>query len=367
MVRAMSRTTALSLALALAACGDPPVHLIDAAPRADAAGSDAAPAEDPDAGLTGTPDLTVDLSRARVDLSTEQRVFAPSSCELNADELCVGGEGTRDLLHFAVETPNLGDGDLRLGKPSPANENFEFSTCHNHWHYGGYAAYRMLDAEGDEIATGRKQAYCLLDSERYVDDPEVAQSPKYHCDYQGIQRGWSDVYHTRLPCQWIDVTGLAPGDYTLEIELNVDRTLEELDYENNLVSIPVTLGAAELSTPTEACAGDLDARALRGDHRECGWTFDRTIECTPGETVGVGCSGGCGLGACTGDPMLRVCDAERPDGNCSYPAAIGLSDDFGGQCPCKLGIVCPASGSLAIFTASFDPDAAYTCDIEIDG
>jgi hypothetical protein len=359
-------TGAVCLAVALAACSDPPVQLVDAAPRPDATPSDAAPVPVPDAGLTGTPDLAIDLSRARVDLAVDQRVFALDSCELNEDELCIGGEGTRDLLHFAVETPNLGDGDLRLGAPDEDNENFEYSMCHNHWHYGGYATYRLLDELGEPVATGRKQAFCLLDSERYVDEPDVALSPKYRCDYQGIQHGWADVYHTRLPCQWVDVTGVAPGEYTLEIELNAEHTLEELDYDNNLVSIPVTLGAGELGTPTEACAEDLDARATRGDHRECGWTLDQTVACTPGSTVDVGCAGACGLGSCTGDPMLRVCDADRPDGNCSYPGAIGLSDDFGGQCPCKLGILCPDSGSLAVYTASFDLEAPYTCELEFD-
>ena len=364
----MDRRAALALAAALVACGNPPRRASDggAAPI-DAAAIDGAPmSEDPDAGLTGTPDLTIDLGRARVDLAMETRVFAGNACELTEDEMCVGALGTRELLHFAVETPNVGDGDLRLGKPDEENDNFQYSMCHKHWHYGGYATYRMIDELGDQVASGRKQAFCLLDSNRYVDDPDVAVVPKYRCDYQGIQRGWSDVYHTRLPCQWIDVTGLAPGDYTLEIELNAEHTLEELDYENNLVSIPITLGAEELETPTEACAEDLDARATVGDHRECGWTLDQTIACTPGETVDIGCSGACGLGSCTGDPMLRVCDGARADGNCSYPAAIGLSDDFASECPCKLGNVCPASGSLAIYTASADLGVAYTCDIETD-
>lgn len=64
--------------------------------------------------------------------------------------------------------------------------------------------------------------------------------------------------------------------------------------------------------------------------------------------------------------MLRVCDADRSDGNCSYPAAIGLSDDFGGACPCKLGIECPAGGRLAVYTAPRRDGDAYECTLAIE-
>lgn len=36
-----------------------------------------------------------------------------------------------------------------------------------------------------------------------------------------------------LDGQWIDVTGLAPGYYVLEAEVNAERFFEESSYENN--------------------------------------------------------------------------------------------------------------------------------------
>lgn len=360
----MARRLACLFVGLLAACDESPAHVIDAAPGIDAA--DPADAATTDAG-PGLPDLTVSLARARADLAVQERTFAPDDCELLEEDLCVGGPGERTLLHFAVLTPNVGDGDLLLGTPGSGNPNFVYSTCHEHPHFLGYAAYRLLDQMGDEVAFGRKQAFCLLDTERWdEEDPTVAATPRYHCEYQGIQRGWADVYHTRLPCQFVDVTGVAPGSYTLEIELNQDQSFAELDYANNLMTVSVELGAADLSTPTEECAADIDLSALEGAHRECGWSLGDTIACTPGATVDVGCSGACGLGSCTGDPMMRICDGARPDGNCSYPGALALSDDFGGQCPCELGVVCPESGELEVYVAPFTPGASYECILASD-
>lgn len=366
----------LLLAVAgILACGDPPHRLPSddsGAPPADARTGDAAP--ELDGGLTGVPDLTVDIDKARIDLSLRRKSFADTACELDADEECVGAAGIRRLLGFSIRTPNVGTGDLFLGKPSADNPAFHYSECHNHYHFEGYASYRLVDDSGADVGAGRKQAFCLLDSERYLaDDATVAATAKYRCDYQGIQRGWADTYTSHLPCQFIDVTGVAAGSYTLEVDLNVDRTLVELDYDNNHISIPVRIGDPDLATPTEPCPTDVDPRAAAGATRECGWTAGPTFACTPGEIGRVGCSSSCGLGSCTGDPMLRVCDAARADGNCSHPSAVdpaepggGESNDFAGPCPCDLSVTCPPSGSIQVYTAPFRPGDPYTCEVQFE-
>lgn len=357
------------IAAAAAACGSPPnetdarvLVLIDGGADATAIDANAA-----DANGDLLPDLTVNASRARVDLAIEQRYFSASSCELDPAEACINGEGTRTLLRFAVETPNLGTADLVLGAPTGDNDNFVYSECHDHFHFEGYAEYALLDEDDMPVSTGRKQAFCLLDSSRYVtDDPTVSTTPSYTCVFQGIQRGWSDVYDTRLPCQFIDVTGVPDGDYTLRVSINNEQTLDELDVSNNTVDIPVSLGDSELSTPTESCPA-VDAHSSSGQHRECGWQFKGKYDCTPGSVIRIGCSQACsGLGSCTGDPMLRVCESNRPDGNCSDPAAIGRSDDScNSQCPRVRDLICPSGGKIDVFAAPYANGELFTCEIEM--
>jgi hypothetical protein len=354
--------------LAAAACGSsgaspdasPPA---DAAEPPDAGSPDAVP---PDADTRPLPDLTIFGDRAAIDLAIQTRSFAIDSCELDPDEACIGGAGERTLLHFSVQTPNIGNADLILGAPELINPTFVFSACHGHFHFEGYALYRLLDGSGNEVATGRKQAFCLLDSDIFdTEDPTVSTSSQYDCEFQGIQRGWSDVYHSRLGCQFIDITGTPAGDYQLEIVINGDQTLEELSYQNNTTMIPVSVGSSELARPTEACPSGIDVRAAT-PNRECGWSLVSTQSCTPGASIRVGCAAACGLGSCTGDPMLRICDADRADGNCSYPAAIGIGDDAcGSNCPLIPDSVCPGSGSIAIYAAPWTINDAFTCDPQV--
>src|ERR1700722_16750147 len=40
-----------------------------------------------------------------------------------------------------------------------------------------------------------------------------------------VQAGWADIYQADLDCQWIDVTNIALGSYTLELEVNFRRLI----------------------------------------------------------------------------------------------------------------------------------------------
>ena len=183
------------------------------------------------------PDLSIDVDYLAAELEFSVDHFADGDCELEADKMCVGAAGDRTLMKFSTRTPNTGEGNLHFGDPTD-NPLFVWSDCHNHYHFTQYAEYRLLDADGVQVGTGHKQAFCLLDF-----DPLSADAPpeRYSCDYQGIQAGWSDIYGSYLPCQWIDTTGVPPGDYTLQVEVNFERVIAESDYSNNQAEIPVTI------------------------------------------------------------------------------------------------------------------------------
>jgi len=287
--------------------------------------------------------------------------------ELVPEEDCIDAPGMRRLLRFSVETPNVGDADLILGRPSDDNPVFAWSDCHQHYHYLGFAEYELLDGDGKLATAGRKQAFCLVDTNRYdTADPTVSDDGVYTCTNQGVQRGWSDVYDSATACQHIDVTDVPDGAYTLRIAINSLHTLPESRYDNNAIELPVTLGDPALATPAEPCP-PVDAYSLSGATRECGWQLFGAVPCEPDRIVRIGCATACGLGACTGDPMLRVCESDRPDGNCSHAASLGRSTGAcGSSCPVVSSVRCPGNGSVDVFMAPRIPGAAYTCDLEIE-
>lgn len=284
-------------------------------------------------------DIWVDEARIEGLYAVQYRVFDPSSCSIV--EGCVDAGGMRRLLRFDTWTPNTGDADLYLGVPSDHPELFEYSPCHMHYHFNSYARYSLVDSAGNAVANGHKQAFCLLDFYRYPGTD--ARGAYYQCTNQGIQSGWQDVYDRDLDCQWVDVTGVAPGNYTLVIELNYEGVLNESDYTNNRAEIPITISP--------------DTRTVSGPHA-----------CTPGQMVNIGCSSACGTGSCTGDPVMAVCDGA--DSTCVTELAadddcggLRCRGDGGGCCP-SATVMCPASGQLNVFYDSYD-GGAVTCDVVV--
>ncbi|MEZ4381314.1 MAG: lysyl oxidase family protein [Nannocystaceae bacterium] len=188
------------------------------------------------------PDLILDGSYIEPVIVTDIDV-TPETCELA--EGCLGGVGQRRVLLFTAATPNVGSRDLVMGIPANHPELFHHSPCHDHYHFEEFARYELLDSEGvTVVAEGHKQAFCMLDSVSWAWPLAL---PHFTCENQGISRGFTDSYDAGLPCQWVDVTGLPPGDYTLRIRLNQPRPdaalpiLNERDYSNNTLEATVTI------------------------------------------------------------------------------------------------------------------------------
>jgi hypothetical protein len=303
-------------------------------------------------------DFSIDMGRSRVDLSIAEEEFSADSCEL--EEQCVAAAGTRRVLRFSVETINLGEGDLVLGPPAD-NPNFEWSSCHDHYHFRGYASYRLLDSDGAEVIAGRKQAFCLLDSEPYSAD--ASQEGIYNCSNQGLQAGWADVYSADLPCQFLDITEVPDGEYELEVEVNPEGLLSDASSDNNVGSISLEIGNTELSTPTETCP-DMPPRYVDRIARECDWDFVGEFDCTPGTQTAAACAQNCGMGSCTGDPMIRACDAS--EANCTSAVALEANDNrCSSQCPMTKNFLCPESGRLAVYTAASKLGEQYSCEVVV--
>lgn len=189
------------------------------------------------------PDLFVEPEG--MDVFEDDQFFPDDSCEIV--EGCAMGPGWRHLLRFDTQTPNAGSRDLTMGVPSNHPDLFHFSECHQHYHFDGYAYYELVDGMGAVVATGHKQAFCLLDWSPWAWNDFGGG---YSCGNQGISLGWEDVYGSYLDCQFIDITDVAPGDYVLRIGVNLPAPdtavapLVERDYENNVLEMPVTITGA---------------------------------------------------------------------------------------------------------------------------
>lgn len=307
-------------------------------------------------------DIWFDASRVRESYDFAWRDFDAASCAI--EEACVGREGRRRLLTFATWTPNTGEADLYLGDPAEMVSLFTFSACHDHYHFDSYARFELRDATGATVAPGHKQATCLLDTYSYPDND--IRDLVYTCENQGIQRGFQDVYFEYLDCQWIDVTDVPPGDYVLHVELNYEHRLLEQDYDNNVVDVPITVRPDDV---TLACPASIRA----GTRRNCGLRREGRYACTPGTLLHVGCSALCGIGECTGDPFVRVCDGVDDPG-CDSGLALAYDDNsycdmelcsLGGDCCPRAEVTCPPSGEIVVFSGAYLPGAPYTCDVAV--
>lgn len=200
------------------------------------------------------PDLVLDTTALANGVTFDLHAFAPDACELQAADLCVDAAGTRKLLRFDVAAINQGTADITLGDPAQqpppvdqhGNPLFVYSQCHGHYHFQSFARYELrVRGQATLVKAGSKRAFCVEDT-RAVTSTAIK---KYTCSNQGIQVGWSDVYPNNLPCQWIDITDVAPGDYDLWVFLNTEQILPESDYTNDSGMTPVTIAGPDVTHP----------------------------------------------------------------------------------------------------------------------
>jgi len=215
-------------------CGDNriPAQPADSPPPVDIAITPDAPS-----GMPGMPDLRWVANLMDSSIRVMPETFPADSCEM--EEQCIGAPGTRQLLRFDAIAENAGTADLIVGPPpSPGISagNFVWSRCHGHHHFNGYAVYELVDGD-DVVITGRKQAFCILDT---IQRTPGKASNGYTCINQGLTAGWADVYSSGLACQWLDITDVPAGAYTLRVTVNPDGLLPESDRTNNVYEKSVT-------------------------------------------------------------------------------------------------------------------------------
>jgi hypothetical protein len=190
----------------------------------------------------------------------------------------------KTVYRFSLPMPNIGAGALELREETDAIDtqtiyqrifdtegNFaeervvgvfpNANPPYGHMFLEGIAHYRIRellpdDGVGAVLTTHEKISYALVDGDDYdLALPGAPPNSQYYSvsnPLVGISVGWADVYSYQLPGQWADVTGLASGEYWLEVEVDPFNRILEADETNNVDRVKIDIFVPE----PEILAGD---------------------------------------------------------------------------------------------------------------
>lgn len=193
-------------------------------------------------GACPSPDLTIDqnalvnsLSLGTVNITTS----AFDQCYIQ--EGCVKGFGTRNVIRFTTRINNIGTADYYIGNPTTQPGMFDLTNCHGHTHFAGYADYLLFDQSNQPIPVGFKNGFCVIDV-----GCNPGSTAQFGCSNMGITKGCYDIYGSGTACNWIDITDVAAGTYTLVLRTNWGQRPDALgrhesNYANNYASVCLNL------------------------------------------------------------------------------------------------------------------------------
>ncbi|XP_037548469.1 protein-lysine 6-oxidase [Nematolebias whitei] len=188
----------------------------------------------------GLPDLVPDPYYIQASAYAQRVPMYSLRCA--AEENCLSSSAdrardydTRMLLRFPQRVKNQGTADFLPNRP---RYSWEWHSCHQHYHsMDEFSHYELLDATTHRsVAEGHKASFCLEDT-----SCDYGYYRRYACTAhtQGLSPGCYDTYNADIDCQWIDITDVKPGHYTLKISVNPYYQVPESDYSNNIVRCDV--------------------------------------------------------------------------------------------------------------------------------
>jgi hypothetical protein len=163
---------------------------------------------------------------------------------------------------------------------------------HNHWHVQEMMRYDLFD--GDERLRGDKVGFCFLDSDvwksslpgysgGYYTGSMCSTDPNALNNRMGISIGMGDQYEWYLAWQWVDITGLANGTYTLRamVDPNSDFLEQRETNQCSHARLAISGNSVTLRSRARTCANDWSGTRFEDD---IAWMFDTgiTTGCLPG-------------------------------------------------------------------------------------
>jgi hypothetical protein len=158
-------------------------------------------------------------------------------------------DATQDVYQRIYDENDALDHERLIGSFPDAD-----SIAPRHLWLPGIAQYRLRtvledNSAGPIVASNDKTSMAVVDSAAYDKTlPGAPQSPVYNnfsAGILGISVGWADIYGTIFPGQWVPVTGLADGQYWLEVFVDPYDRIQEADETNNVTQILIELTVPE--------------------------------------------------------------------------------------------------------------------------
>jgi hypothetical protein len=192
--------------------------------------------------------INVENRRERATLTFGATVWNGGAADLVVEGFRRSDEAIMDGFQYFY------DGDEVVGKAAAGELEYDDRDGHDHWHFKQFAAYSLLDADGNEVRKSRKEAFCLAPTDAIdMTLPEADWNPGsigLHTACGGpnsiwtreiLPLGWGDTYFQGLPGQSFWITNLPNGTYFIKTEANPGGLLYETTDANNVELREITL------------------------------------------------------------------------------------------------------------------------------
>ena len=150
---------------------------------------------------------------------------------------------------------------------------------HNHWHVQEMVRFDLWDAS--VTARGAKIGFCFFDTDPYdlslpgasptawYAGSACGSDPNALGNSMGMSIGWGDRYSWFLPNQWVDITGLPSGTYTVRARADPNGNFLETNDLNQCayatVSVSATASTVTVLQSGFECVNDWSGSGFAAD------------------------------------------------------------------------------------------------------
>ena len=117
---------------------------------------------------------------------------------------------------------------------------------HSHWHFSNFLSYTLRKIDSNRTRRSMKQSFCLEDVAKLRKGARrrlFRECPDLDAvtGEMGITPGWGDVYWAGVQEQFIEIKGLPPGDYWLEMVIDPKKRLRVKTRRHHSARVKITL------------------------------------------------------------------------------------------------------------------------------